>query len=161
MERFLEREVRGFCAAESTSPMNPFRRGAVDTVVDERPPVVEEEELGPPPPPPPPPPPLLWPWLLLLLVLVLGGLAAAWLLTRDDNGTSTSPITGSTVRSEVVPSVVGEAAPTAVKELEAEGLEARRRNVAPSCPPAGPAQSRCRWSRSIPPRSRSTSRGVS
>jgi len=110
--------------------MNPFRRRDVDTVVEEGAPVVEEEELAPPPPRAPPP--LLWPWLLLLLVLVLGGLAAAWLLTRDDDGTNPSPITGSTVRSEVVPSVVGEAAPAAVKELEAEGLEARRRNVVSS-----------------------------
>jgi eukaryotic-like serine/threonine-protein kinase len=128
MERFLEGEVRGFGAAGNHSSMNRFRRRDVDTVVEEGPPVVEEEELAPPPPPPRPP--LLWPWLLLLLVLVLGGLAAAWLLTRDDNSTNPSPITGSSIQAEVVPNVLGEPAPAAVKALGEAGFRARRRNVA-------------------------------
>jgi beta-lactam-binding protein with PASTA domain len=119
LEGFLEREVRGFDAADITSPMNWIRRREADTVVDERPVVVEEEELAPPPPPPPPPRPLLWPWLLVLLVLVLGGLAAAWWLTRDDdNGTSPSTITGSSVRASAeVPNTVGKSRDAAVSAV--------------------------------------------
>jgi beta-lactam-binding protein with PASTA domain len=125
LERFLEREVRGFDAVEITSPMNWIRRREADTLVDERPAVVEEEELGPPPPPPPPPRPLLWPWLLVLLVLVLGGLAAAWWLTRDDdNGTSPSTITGSSVRARTeVPNTVGQPRDAAVSAVRDAGLK--------------------------------------
>jgi serine/threonine-protein kinase len=125
LERFLEREVRGFDAAGITSPMNWIRRPEADTLVDERPAVVEEEELGPPPPPPPPPRPLLWPWLLVLLVLVLGGLAAAWWLTRDDdNGTSPSTITGSSVRARAeVPNTVGKSRDAAVSAVRDAGLK--------------------------------------
>jgi eukaryotic-like serine/threonine-protein kinase len=118
LERFLEREVRGFVAVENALLMSPFRRREAETLVEEAPPVVEEEELAPPPTPPPAPPrPLLWPWLLLLLVLVLGGLLAAWLLTRDDSGTSTSTVN--------VPSVVQLKQPEAVARLNQRGLMAR------------------------------------
>jgi beta-lactam-binding protein with PASTA domain len=124
LERFLEREVRGFDAAEITSPMNWIRRREADTLVDERPAVVEEEELGPPPPPPPPPRPLLWPWLLVLLVLVLGGLATAWWLTRDDNhGASPSTTNGSSVRASAeVPNTIGKSRDAAVSAVRDAGL---------------------------------------
>jgi beta-lactam-binding protein with PASTA domain len=134
LERFLEREVRGFDAAEITSPMTWIRRREADTLVDERPAVVEEEELAPPPPPSPPPRPLLWPWLLVLLVLVLGGLAAAWWLTRDDdNGTSPSTITGSSVRASAeVPNTVGKSRDAAVSAVRDAGLKPKAFTVSSS-----------------------------
>jgi beta-lactam-binding protein with PASTA domain len=134
LERFLEGEVRGFDAVEITSLVNPFRRREADTLVDE-PPVVEEEELGPPPPPPPPPRPLLWPWLLLLLVLVLGGLAAAWLLARDDNSTSPSTVTASSIRTEV-PNTIGQSRDAAVTAVRDAGLVPQAFTV-PSSQPKG------------------------
>jgi beta-lactam-binding protein with PASTA domain len=139
LERFLEREVRGFDRSEITACVNPFRRREADTVVDERTAVVEEEELAPPPPPPPPPRPLLWPWLLLLLVLVLGGLGAAWWLTRDDNSASPSTrpstITGSTVGSRAeVPNTVGKSRDDAVTAVRDAGLKPSAVTVSSSQP---------------------------
>lgn len=125
LERFLEREVRGFVAVENTLLMSLFRRREAETLVEEAP--VVEEELAPPPPPPPAPRrPLLWPWLLLLLVLVLGGLAALWLLTRDDDGSSTSTVN--------VPNVVRLKQQEAVVRLNRRGLVARVVTRASSAP---------------------------
>ena len=62
----------------------------------------------------PPKRPLLWPWLLLLLVLVLGGIAAAYLLTRD-NDQAAKPR---------VPDVVGLSTGTAIAKLGQRGYPA-------------------------------------
>jgi len=116
--------------------VNRFRRREEETLVDERATVVEEEELAPPPPPPRPPRPLLWPWLLLLLVLVLGGLGAAWWLSRDDdNGTSPSTITGSSVRASTeVPNTIGKSRDEAVTAVRDAGLKPKAFTVSSTQP---------------------------
>lgn len=131
MQRFFQREVRGFGPAGTNCGVRgPFRRSEETTLVDEPAPVVEEELVQPPPDEPPPPPrPLLWPWLLLLLLLVVGGLVAAWLLTRD-NGSNKNSV--STVN---VPNVVRLKQQEAVSRLNRRGLVARISTRASSAPP--------------------------
>jgi beta-lactam-binding protein with PASTA domain len=74
---------------------------------------------------PPPPRPLIWPWLALLLLLVLGGIAAAYVLTRDDSGTTTR-----------VPDVVGLGVAEAVRDLGQRGYAADvQERVSSSAPP--------------------------
>jgi beta-lactam-binding protein with PASTA domain len=85
--------------------------------------VTEHEAAAPPPAgryveeqvvTPPPKRPLLWPWLLLLLALVLGGIAAAYLLTRD-NDQAAKPR---------VPDVVGLSTEAAIAKLGERGYPA-------------------------------------
>lgn len=77
-------------------------------------------ESADPPGPPRPRRPTLWPWLLALLVLVLAGLAAAWLLTGDDEPEATP-----TTREQVeVPLLVGLREDRARDRLAETGLEA-------------------------------------
>jgi beta-lactam-binding protein with PASTA domain len=95
------------------------RRRRRVTEVDQPPPPtarrVEEQVVEPPPRRPP----LLWPWLLLLLLLVGAGIALAYVLTREDESSST----------ERVPAVVGFRAPVAVERLRTAGYpsDIRRR----------------------------------
>jgi serine/threonine-protein kinase len=64
--------------------------------------------------------PPVWPWLLALLVLVLAGLAAAWLLTRDDDEAAPS---GTTASERVeVPLLVGLREERALERLQEAGL---------------------------------------
>jgi eukaryotic-like serine/threonine-protein kinase len=97
------------------------RRRRRVTEVDQPPPArrVEEQVVEPPPRRPP----LLWPWLLLLLLLVGAGIALAYVLTREDDESST----------ERVPTVVGLRAPVAVERLRTAGYPSDvRRRIDPS-----------------------------
>ena len=68
---------------------------------------VEEEVVTPPPRRP-----LIWPWLVLLLALVATGIAAAYLLTRDDE---------SSASKTTVPDVVGLSTTAATERLAQRG----------------------------------------
>jgi beta-lactam-binding protein with PASTA domain len=120
-------------------------------VSDETAATIETRPAGPPPGPPVEPPPDrdLWPWLLVLLVLVLGGLAAAYLASRDDNGSQPAPTTQTVAQAApraarrerpavtprvAVPRLVGLTAPAAVKRLQQLGLTATTHDVFSSKP---------------------------
>lgn len=86
---------------------------------------------------PPPRRPLIWPWLVLLLALVITGIAAAYLLTRDDESPATT----------TVPDVVGLSTTAATERLAQRGYsaivrgrvssDARLGEVFSQTPPAG------------------------
>ncbi len=104
------------------------------------------EPAAPPPGAPigePPPGRDFWPWLLVLLVLVVAGLGAAWFATRSSGSSSASSTAQTTAAATpappkpkpktrqtttagttevAVPSVTGEQAPAALKQLRAIGL---------------------------------------
>jgi beta-lactam-binding protein with PASTA domain len=101
----------------------------------------------PPPPATPPPGRDLGAWLLTLLVLVLAGVAAAFVLTRDDNNESTTPaatarapapatpatpIRGRAAHARVLvtfPRLVGSTEAAALKRLKRQGLKPRVERV--------------------------------
>jgi len=93
---------------------------------------VEEEVVTPPPRRP-----LIWPWLVLLLALVATGIAAAYLLTRDEESSATQT---------TVPDVVGLSTTAATERLAQRGYSAvvrgrvstqRLGTVLSQTPPAG------------------------
>jgi serine/threonine-protein kinase len=101
--------------------------------------VVEETET-----PPPRRPRLgLWPWLLALLLVALSVVAAAFLLSRDDEDTPAPTTTAQTTTAQTttqasritVPDVVGTTSSEATATLRAEGFEVNIEAVPSDEPP--------------------------
>jgi beta-lactam-binding protein with PASTA domain len=149
MQVSVKFEPRGDHVAMAENPPRDPRTPTEDEtlVVDDWGPetmVVEETEVVEPRRRPPLG---LWPWLLALLAVVLGILAAAFLLSRDDNESAAPTTTAATtaqtttqtttqVARVAVPDVVGTTSSQATATLREVGLEANVAGV-PSDKPAG------------------------